>query len=152
LNKSKRIFFLNYFIFQLRANELKWRVLKHARKEMSIKKWPISWPAYNDSAYERTAHAFLVIALSRIYYSARSSKKPMISSRTCAFCATARANSSSGAGSSGVILVPPAAPPPPTVLQRGLTGPPVEYGQLPTKFPPPMDSRFPEKEKIYITL
>lgn len=70
----------------------------------------------------------------------------MISGRTCVFCATARANSSSGAGSSGVMLAPPAAPPP-TVLLRGLTGPPVEDGQLPTGFPPPMDSRFPKAEE-----
>lgn len=95
---------------------------------------------------------FSVVALSRIYYSARPSKKPMISSRTCDFCATARANSSSGAGSSGVMLVPPAAPPPPTVLPRGLTGPPVEYGQLPTGYSPPMDSRFPEEQKVHVTL
>lgn len=115
-------------------------------EEVSMKKWPISSAVYNDSACESTAYA--VVALLRIYYSTRPSKKSMISNRTCAFCATARANSSSGAGSSGVMLVPPVAPPPPTLPLRGLIGPPVEYGQLPTRFPPPLNSRFPEEEKM----
>lgn len=91
------------------------------------------------------------VSLSKMYHSARSGEAlSPISGRTCAFCATARANSSSGAGSSGVMLAPSVAPPYPTVLLRDLTGPPVEDGQLPIGFPPPMDSRFPEdREDIH---
>lgn len=50
------------------------------------------------------------------------------------------------------MLAPPAATPYPTVLLRGLTGPPVEDGQLPTGFPPPMDSRFPEEKQTHVEL